>query len=145
MLLWGLMFQGGERSSQDSCGGFDSRSLHSATTQKKEDITLIEVKVYGCSDDLVEIEGDVEGADEYSSDGSSSFILMAPDGGTAIIYVDYRLNGIWSVAFSRYEEDYQLPEWDAKVVTDDSLCRYSDVLVLSVPDGTTISELDKDS
>lgn len=54
----------------------------------------VEVKFYGASDDLVEIEGDVEGADEYASNGHSSFLIDAPNG-TGIVYVDYRDNGVW--------------------------------------------------
>jgi len=104
-------------------------------------MTTTQVRIYGVSDDLVEIEGDIEGADEYpvNSDITTVFTMVAPDGGTALIYVDYRPNGVWSVAISRYEEDYKIPEWNARTVSEDKDCRYSATLILDVPEGTVIT------
>ena len=99
------------------------------------------VEVYGASDDLVEIEG-IEGADEFNTDGNWTGVLIAPDGATALLYVDYRRNGCWTVTLGRWEEDYALPDWEVKIASDDSLCSYSTVAYITVPDGTTVSELE---
>lgn len=99
--------------------------------------------VYGASDDLVEIDG-IEGADEFSvpSDGHWSGVLTAPNGDTAILYVDYRDNGTWTVALGQWEEEYDLPEWAVKITVNKDLCRYSTYAEIVVPDGTKITVQD---
>lgn len=103
------------------------------------------VTIYGASDDLVEIEGSIVGADEYSSDGHWVGVMEAPDGGTAYVYVDYRDNGTWTVALGQYEEEFNLPPWPATPFVDPARCAYSTALSIEVPDGTTIRpEIDAD-
>jgi hypothetical protein len=99
------------------------------------------VAIYGANDDLVEIEGDIDGADEYMCpSGHASFTMVSPDGGTAVVYADFRDNGVWSVALSRYEEDYAIPNWNARIISDDTNCTYSATLLVDVPEGTTITK-----
>ncbi len=99
---------------------------------------MAKILISGSSDDLVEIEG-VEGADEFSlgtGDGWTG-ILEAPNGETALVYVDYRPGGTWTVALGQFEEDYKLPAWPQSFVADGG---YSVVATVEVPDGTTIRE-----
>lgn len=96
--------------------------------------------VYGASDDLIEAEG-IEGADEFYADPSGSWVglLTAPDGATALLYVDYRSNGCWTVALGRYEEDYALPGWPVEITSKDSECSYSTYARITVPEGTLLT------
>jgi len=94
--------------------------------------------VFGSSDDLIEVDG-VEGADEFNdTSGHWRGIIEAPDGATAIVYVDLRRNGTWTVALGQYEEDYPLPNWPVSITVDEDLCAYSTKATIEVPEGTTI-------
>lgn len=108
-------------------------------------MSYVTVQIYGASDDLVEIEGDVEGADEYNAyDEGFQGVIEAPDGGTAILYVEYRDNGCWTATLGRYEEGYAIPsEWGVELSTNSELCAYSTVLTLTLPAGSTIRRIKK--
>lgn len=96
--------------------------------------------INGASDDLIEVSG-VKGEDEFCDvSGHWRGLIIAPDGGTAIVYVDYRPNGCWTVALGQYDEDYALPEWPMKLTVDMDNCSYSTTAVIEVPDGTVIEE-----
>ena len=99
--------------------------------------------IFGSSDDLIEVGG-IEGADEFSKpNGSWIGVIEAPDGDTALVFVDYRPNGTWTVALAQYEEDYKLPAWPQSFEVDEELCRYSVKATIIVPEGTTIREIKK--
>lgn len=103
------------------------------------------VKIYGASDDLIEVSG-IAGEDEFNADSDSRWvgILEAPDGDTALVYVDYRPGGTWTVALGQFEEGYKIPAWPQTFEVDDSLCGYSVTASIEVPDGTTIREYGED-
>jgi len=102
---------------------------------------MAKVTFYGASDDLVEVEG-IEGADEFSPEKDGWVgVLESPDGDTALVYVDYRHNGTWTVSLGIYEEDYLLPAWPITTEVRPDLCRYSTHVTVEVPDGTTIKEV----
>lgn len=98
------------------------------------------LNAYGHSDDLVELTG-IPGADEYPiSKNKWVGVIEAPNGDTALLYVDYRSNGCWTVTLGLYEEDYSLPDWPVTVTVDpDKANRYSTYFTVEVPDGTTIT------
>jgi len=101
---------------------------------------MAELTVYGSSDDLIEIGG-VEGADEFNEvNGHWSGVIEAPNGDTAILYVDCRSNGCWTAALGLYEEDYLLPDWPV-TVTAGEMNTYSTFTTITVPDGTKITEI----
>ena len=102
---------------------------------------MAKLTVYGASDDLVEIAG-IEGADEFTTNGHWQGVIEAPNGDTAILYVDYRDNGCWTATLGRFEEDYALPQWPSTLTSNDKECKYATYLTVEVPDGTTIKELD---
>lgn len=98
------------------------------------------VTIYGASDDLIEIDG-IDGADEFNdTSGHWRGILEAPNGETALVYVDLRPGSVWTVALGQFEEDYELPKWKQRYETDFDLCTYSVKATIEVPDGTTIRE-----
>lgn len=97
--------------------------------------------VYGASDDLVEAEG-VPGADEFNAVSRHWVgLLVSPDDERMLVYVDYRRNGCWTTTVGRWEEDVALPDWDIKISSDDDLCRYSTYMEITVPEGTTLTEV----
>jgi hypothetical protein len=100
-----------------------------------------ELKVYGHSDDLIELDG-IKGADEFSKpSGAWVGVLEAPNGDTALLYVDYRHNGCWTASLGIYEEGYKLPEWPVTVTTDAKYANeYSTLTTITVPEGTTVRE-----
>jgi hypothetical protein len=97
--------------------------------------------VHGGSDDLAELAG-IEGADEFTVPGSDTWVgvIEAPNGETALLYVDLRKNGTWTVALGRFEEDYALPAWPVSITSNDEACRYSTYAQIEVPEGTTVRE-----
>lgn len=101
------------------------------------------LKIYGCSDDNVEVEGSFEGADEYPSTGKSFFLVTAPNGENVFVIVNLVLNGTWAVGVTQYEEEYVIPDWNIRIVHDFSLCKYSAILLLDLPEGSTIVETNK--
>ena len=99
--------------------------------------------IFGSSDDLIEVDG-ISGGDEFSKpNGSWIGVIEAPDGDTALVFVDYRPNGTWTVALAQYGEDYKLPAWPQSFEVDEAFCRYSVKAAIIVPEGTTIREIEK--
>lgn len=97
------------------------------------------IQISGCSDDLIEVDGEIAGADEYStSTGHWQAVIEAPNGETMMVYVDYRDNGCWTVSHGLFEEGFELPDWPVSVIAcaDTS---YSTALVLDVPDGSKLT------
>jgi hypothetical protein len=101
---------------------------------------MAKVRVYGSSDDLIEVEG-IEGEDEFNeTKGGWVGVLESLDGDTALLYVDYRKNGTWTVTLGLWEDDYILPAWPIRLYSDKAVNGYSVVAEITVPDGTTVSE-----
>lgn len=92
------------------------------------------LKIYGASDDLVEVEGDLR--DEFYAKNIGKNIegrtitLSRIVGGTVEgldIHVRYERGGVWSVAVSQLDEGIGLPDWGYKITNED----YTAVLELS--------------
>lgn len=66
------------------------------------------VVIYGASDDLVEIEGDAPGCDEYNAE-SATFLVLGVRGDRARVEVEYADSGVWKVAVSPADEDTNIP------------------------------------
>ena len=94
---------------------------------------------YGASDDLIEVQ-DSQGTDEEYSAENWVGVIEAPNGDTALVYVDLRSTGCWTVALGLYEEDYALPAWPVTTVVDSSISTFSTYMTVEVPDGTTIKQ-----
>lgn len=63
---------------------------------------MSDVTIYGSSDDLIEIDGDVRGCDEYNGE-RASFVLV---GGEAQLHVrvEYTKGGVWEIAVAPVDE-----------------------------------------
>lgn len=61
------------------------------------------VTIYGASDDLIEVEGDVPGCDEYSAE-SATFTISGPDG-MVRVRAQYADPGIWEIGVGQVDED----------------------------------------
>ncbi len=71
------------------------------------------VQIYGASDDLIEVEGDAPGCDEYPADDSAcgSFLLVGQvDGKLAQAHVTarYLADGVWSIEVVQNGEGVKL-------------------------------------
>lgn len=64
------------------------------------------ITIYGASDDLIEIEGDAPGCDEYN-DEAATFILTGP-AGAARVRVEYANPGVWEIGVGQVDEGVDL-------------------------------------
>lgn len=102
------------------------------------------VTFFGFSDDLVDVDGDVAGCDEYAvpyPEDRLSFRVrhVADDGAAAglVVHVRYEQHGCWSVGVSQLDEDVDLPDWNLRI----SGSGYSARLSIDVPDGAVVEPL----
>lgn len=75
------------------------------------------IVIYGYSDDLIEIDGDAPGCDEYNpgypDDTSEFLITTVGDGGAEAkvrVRVTYNTDGVWEITTRQVEEDMPTPE-----------------------------------
>lgn len=71
---------------------------------------MADVTIYGASDDLIEVEGDVPGCDEYNQE-SAVFILRGSgevSGGVTRVTVDYGAGGCWMIGVAPVDEDVSM-------------------------------------
>lgn len=96
--------------------------------------------VSGASDDLIEVAG-IEGENEFcDASGHWQGLIEAPNGDTAVVYVDLRPGATWTVALGQYDEDAPLPDWPQSFRVNPENCRYSVEATFEVPYGTIIRE-----
>lgn len=101
------------------------------------------IKIYGCSDDLVEIEGDVKGADEYGvydETGKTYFIIRSKVTGESInIHPVY--HGYWCFAIGTDDNFCEnFPDWNIKRVWGDEV-DYSETVYIDVPNDSKIKKM----
>jgi len=90
---------------------------------------MAQLKIYGSSDDLIEIEGAIEDEFNPSQEALDDGVFLAISDGT-VLKVTYDDDGIWRIGLvSRGEATFSKDENPA---TDDD--RYSDIVVLDGPD-----------
>ena len=96
-----------------------------------------DVKIYGASDDLIEIDGDITGADEYTAYGGDNLHVGTihfydlENGEVLNIHALY--DGCWSFAVSPWHNDEQMPGWEMVRSFGEDV-PYSETVKLSVPD-----------
>ena len=97
------------------------------------------IRIYGGSDDLVEVEG-CKGADEFGAPLSGGRLwrgdLIAPDGGSLRVHMIY--DGCWHVAVGQVDDGVPLPAWPLRFETEQG---YSTVLVVDAPEGTRLTNV----
>lgn len=91
------------------------------------------ITIWGASDDLVEIEGDCPGCDEYNTTSDHGHKIILQSGKDRMtIYVHYQ--GTWGFAVCQ-PNDIEWPitrSWGDKK-------EYSDTLYITVPDDTEVT------
>ena len=96
-----------------------------------------EVKIYGASDDLLEIEGDILGADEYnvfSDEILLGYIYLCNFDTDLMLKIYVLYDGYWSFALSPQDEE---KPFDIKIERSFGKdVSYSETVVLTVPDNT---------
>lgn len=101
----------------------------------------MKIRIYGASDDLIEVEG-CEGADEFNSYQQGLVMwhgeLRAPNGEVIKAFALY--DGCWSIALGQAAEDQPFPEWPVKVRQHTSL-DYSVMVEIDAPDGTALENV----
>lgn len=102
---------------------------------------MTELRIYGASDDLIELEGAIE--EELNVYDEHHFTLTAPDGQQITIIGLYLPNGTWAFApaITGDDDDGSLPDWNITIRQgnpDFGEPAYTTVLVLDVPDGTVL-------
>jgi hypothetical protein len=65
---------------------------------------MADVTIYGASDDLVEIEGEAYGCDEYNTE-SATFVLTGERGEGVRVSIFYTGPGVWAITASPLDED----------------------------------------
>lgn len=97
------------------------------------------VLFWGSSDDLIEVEGEVPGCDEYYAIESRphEFLIEAPDGTAMLVTGFFGAEGSWSFAPGLLNEDHPYPSWP--VVVRPASNGYSTVLEICVPAGARIT------
>lgn len=68
---------------------------------------MSEVTIYGASDDLIDVEGDCPGCDEYNAE-DATFVVQCTTG-TARVRVRYTDDGVWAIECSQVDETIPLP------------------------------------
>ena len=105
---------------------------------------MSELRFYGASDDLVEVEGVVREEYNVPASGSLGFRVWQDDGAGTIegcrVKVRYTDQGVWAVEVSHLEEGFALP-WSATIEHEHP---YSVALVLrGVPEDVHIESNDE--
>ena len=101
------------------------------------------LRINGGSDDLIEFDGYIR--EEYmTTEATWEGALTAPGGTGLIVVAHYGRNGTWSVGIAPLGDlddgpEFALPDWNARLGAGNE--RYSTVLTLDVPDGTTLTEV----
>lgn len=105
------------------------------------------VTIYGASDDLVEVEGEIAGADEFNpldllSDGKPWVATLVSESSSAglVVVVAYVATGTWAVGVAPLEDVTFPAEWVVSLTRHDDP-DYSCRLVLQVPDDTVLTPI----
>lgn len=115
---------------------------------------MAQVKFYGYSDDLVEIEADapmdINGREGVKNEEFNIFVdevrdgiilrVSTPEYEDALVYARYENNGCWSFALGLFDEGTGLPQsWNPRITFDEDVCNYSAILLLDLPEGSLIN------
>jgi len=101
------------------------------------------IKIYGASDDLIEIEGSCYGCDEYDVSGIGGPLIatfeLESNGYAVKVYCIY--DGCWSFAVTPQAEADEHEPWDA-IFTFGKDKSYSQTVTIIVPDNTTVRHVE---
>lgn len=102
-----------------------SATAEAPATETEVEAVRDVVRIYGCSDDLVQVEGGVPGCDEYNTD--DLYLTLHGDGRATVIRASYEDRGVWAIEAAPLENENGLPMHLVTIEqgTDDGSCRYS--------------------
>lgn len=98
---------------------------------------MTKVLIYGASDDLVEVEGDIEGADEFNVYGPWEGRLVGPDGEALIVRAEYGKRGVEAEWLLSVENTATYPAWPV-TFGERPDCEGDPAITVDVPDGTRL-------
>lgn len=99
------------------------------------------VTIYGASDDLVEVTGAIDDEFGVGLNGVWEGVLADPHGEGLRVSIVYTSAGTWSAGVAPLDEDVPLPQWPVGLEVAET--RYSTALSITVPEGTTLTEVSK--
>jgi len=120
---------------------------------------MVAIRVYGASDDLVEVigpcyewDGKTQGYSRQCEQGEygawsaedvpTAFRLVdAEREPLAIVYALYAQCGTWAFALGQLDEEHPLPGTIKATIEQSEHCEYSAELVIEAPDGTRFDML----
>jgi hypothetical protein len=101
----------------------------------------MKIRIYGASDDLIEVEG-CEGADEFNTYERGPVMwrgdLRAPTGDAMRAYAPY--DGCWSIALGQANDDGPIPSWPITIAPAPDTS-YSTMAEVDAPDGTVLENV----
>ena len=100
------------------------------------------LKIYGSSDDLIEVEGHIR-EEYYVSDPVPTVLQIANTDGDALIvtFVYGRYDNTWSAEVSQVTEDAPIP-WPVTITAEPD--SYTVAVNIDCPDDTTIQQIECD-
>lgn len=105
-----------------------------------------QLRFYGDSDDLFEVEIDGKGYEEACNCASGRPMTFKVVSGNDALYVTALYspahNGCWMVGVSQHDEDAPLPNWPIRYSVAD--LGYSVVLEIDAPDDVVVTEVRDD-
>jgi hypothetical protein len=103
---------------------------------------MVEVLIYGASDDLVEVEGAIEGADEFNVHGKWKRRLVSPEGESLIIRAEFSPVGSDAEWLLSVENTSTYPDWPIRF-TERPDREGDPALLIEVPQGTVLRKIGK--
>lgn len=68
-----------------------------------------DITISGASDDLIEIEGNAPGCDEYNvPDGHGSFVVTCEGGRAVRVVVTFGRGGVWAVSLAPIDDGFPM-------------------------------------
>lgn len=102
-------------------------------------MTTSELRIYGASDDLIEVEGHI--SEEYSKPkGKWTGKLTDDTGAGMFVTADCLKTGTWAIGVAPLDDDAPIPDWEARLTLSEE-CSYSAQLTLEVPASTILVEV----
>jgi len=102
----------------------------------------VEVKFYGSSDDLFQVEGPVIGAPDEIGCYDKPGVIKVQSGVDQVcvvaMYSPGNVSGCWSIGLMPVDEDVPIPSWPMNWKLKDHH-GYSTELVMTVPDNAVVS------
>lgn len=96
------------------------------------------IKIYGASDDLIEVDGKIKGCDEYGTGGTGPLMgIVKIRGGEHEIHVYCIYAGSWAFAVCPQDGDYDVMPWEMRREFGAN-STYSETVEIDVPDDSEV-------